>query len=64
MSNMATLRKARGMTQADLAAAIGVKRSTLAMWETGENMPPTRYLPMIADVLGCSIDELLKYESA
>lgn len=64
MSNMATFRKARHMSQADLAAIIGVKRSTLAMWETGANMPPTKYLVAIAEALGCTVDELLKPESA
>lgn len=60
MSNMATYRKVRHMTQAELAAIIGVKRSTLAMWESGANMPPTKYLLAIAEVLGCTVDELLK----
>lgn len=64
MSNMATFRKARHMSQADLAAIIGVKRSTLAMWETGANMPPTKYLVAIAEALDCTVDELLKPESA
>ena len=41
-------------------AIIGVKRSTLAMWESGANMPPTKYLLAIAEVLGCTVDELLK----
>ena len=63
-SNVATYRKARHMTQAELAAIIGVKRSTLAMWETGKVMPPTKYLVAIAEALGCTVDELLKPESA
>lgn len=62
MSNMATFRKARNMSQADLAAIIGVKRSTLAMWESGANMPPTKYLVAVAEALGCTVDELLKAE--
>lgn len=64
MSNMATYRKARHMTQDELAAIIGVKRSTLAMWETGANMPPTKYLVAIAEALGCTVDELLKPATA
>lgn len=64
MSNVATYRKARHMTQAELAAIIGVKRSTLAMWETGKVMPPTKYLLAIAEALDCTVDELLKPESA
>lgn len=60
MSNIATLRKARHMTQVELAERLGVSRSALAMWECGENLPPTKYLVQICDVLGCSLDELLR----
>lgn len=51
-------RKAAGMTQAQLAEAIGVERAALAMWEIGASWPPARLLPGLADVLLCSIDEL------
>lgn len=60
MSNIATLRKARNMTQAELADKLGVSRSALAMWECGENLPPTKHLIAICDVLDCSLDELLR----
>ena len=60
VSNIATLRKAQRMTQAELAEKLGVSRSALAMWECGDNLPPTKYLIAICDILGCSLDELLR----
>ena len=33
------LRKEKGMTQADLAKAVGVSCGTVAMWETGKRRP-------------------------
>ena len=58
LEGLAPRRKAAGMTQSQLAAAIGVERAALAMWEIGASWPPARLLPALADVLLCSIDEL------
>ena len=55
-------RKSRGMTQEELAELINVKRSTVAMWENGSNIPRTGTLIRIAQVLECTTDELLGYE--
>lgn len=55
------VRMARGMTQSELAEKIGVSRSTVAMWETGANVPNADKLPTVAKALGCkSIDELFE----
>ena len=58
LEGLAPRRKAAGMTQAQLAASIGVERAALAMWEIGASWPPARLLPALADVLICTIDEL------
>ena len=58
LEGLAPRRKAAGMTQAQLAEAIGVERPALAMWEIGANWPSARILPALADVLLCTIDEL------
>ena len=44
MTNLSRLRKAAHLTQEQLSEALAVNRSTLAMWETGANTPPTKYL--------------------
>lgn len=51
-------RTAGGMTQGDLAARLGVDRSTVAQWETGARTPTTDKLPALAEALGCGIADL------
>lgn len=52
-------REAAGLTQDALARELGVGRSTVAMWETGEALPRAGKLPELARILGCSVDDLL-----
>ena len=52
------MRLARGLTQAKLAEALDVDTSTVTKWETGEANPRADKLPLLAKILGCSIDEL------
>lgn len=58
MAGLAPRRTASGMTQKELAEALGVERGTVSMWEIGKSWPPARLLPALADLLLCSIDEL------
>lgn len=58
MKRLKELREQRDMLQGELAAAVGVSRSTVAMWESGAIMPGADKLPKLADALGCSIDAL------
>ena len=44
------LRKEKGMTQIDLAKAIGVSNGTVAMWETGRRKPSFELLEKLSDV--------------
>ena len=60
MAGLAKRRKACGYTQQDMAEALGVERGTVSMWEIGKTWPPARLLPLIADMLLCSIDDLYK----
>lgn len=53
------LRKVAGLTQADLAARVGVGRSTVAQWERGSSQPRLRLLDRIAETLGVGTDELV-----
>ena len=54
------IRKLKKLTQEQLARDLGVRRSTVAMWETGKAMPRAALLPKLADILGCTVDELLR----
>lgn len=62
MSRIATMRKKAGLTQELLADKLGVGRTTVTMWETEANTPPTKYLRPLAEIFGCTVDELLKDE--
>ena len=57
------LRKKCGLTQEKLAVALGVDRSTITCWETGRSKPRTEVLLKLSNVLGCTVDELLKEEN-
>lgn len=55
-----SLREEKGLTQEQLAQKLKLDRSTIAKWETGEAMPRTDKLPILAEILGCSISDLFK----
>lgn len=55
-------RSEHGIRQEGLARLLGVDRSTVAKWETGKSMPRAELLPKLADILGCTVDELLRKE--
>lgn len=52
-------RKSLGLTQDDLGRKLGVTNKAVSKWETGETLPDINLLPMLATVLGVTIDELL-----
>lgn len=56
--NLESLRKHAGMTQKELAELVHVKQNTVSQWESGKRQIPSSILPVIAQVLGCTIDEL------
>jgi transcriptional regulator with XRE-family HTH domain len=45
-------------TQRQIAAEAGVAVQIVTGWETGRNIPETMRLPVIAEIYGCSIDDL------
>jgi XRE family transcriptional regulator, regulator of sulfur utilization len=57
--NLSTLRHTRGLTQAALAKAADLPRSTVANLESGEGNPSLIVLVKVADALGVPVDELL-----
>ncbi len=54
------LRRARGLTQDDLAAACGVSRSAVAQWETDRAGQLRGNITRIAEALDASIEHLLQ----
>lgn len=56
--NLRTARKLRRVTQAELAAAVGVCRNTVSSWENGVTEPNLTALKIISDYLDVSLDDL------
>ena len=56
------LRKARGMTQEQLAAALGVSAPAVSKWETDSSYPDITLLCPLARALGTDVDSLLAFE--
>lgn len=51
-------REQAGLTQKQLAEAVGVDQSAVARWENDENNPTAARIMQIADVLGCNPGDL------
>lgn len=59
---IAALRRARGMTQEQLAERLGVTRQAVAKWEGAQGCPDVGSLLGLCDCLGVSVDALLRGE--
>ena len=57
--NIKQLRKAKGLSQEELAAKLGVVRQTISKWEVGDSTPEMEKLIAISDLFGISLDELV-----
>ena len=56
------LRKGRGFTQEELAERLGVTYQAISKWENAKAAPDITFLPIMADIFGCCIDELFSRE--
>jgi transcriptional regulator with XRE-family HTH domain len=63
-ARLTTLRKAAGLTQAQLAAELGISRRRIAYYEAESEHPPASLLRELARALNTTIDELLGSEPA
>lgn len=57
--NIKRLRKAKGLSQEELAIKMNVVRQTVSKWENGLSVPDSGMLILLADELGTSVSELL-----
>ena len=57
--NLKTLRKAKGLSQEELAIRLNVVRQTVSKWEKGLSVPDADLLIRLADIFEVSVSELL-----
>lgn len=57
--NIKTLRKAKGLSQEELAIRLNVVRQTVSKWEKGLSVPDSGMLASLADALDTSVSVLL-----
>ena len=60
---IAQLRKARNLTQQQLADQLNVTNRAISRWERGEGYPEITLLPKLADSLGVTTDEILGHRT-
>ncbi|MBE6923134.1 MAG: helix-turn-helix transcriptional regulator [Ruminococcaceae bacterium] len=58
-NRIAKFRKAKAMTQEDLANQLGVSSQAVSKWENDASCPDISLLPQLCKVLGVTTDELL-----
>lgn len=58
--NLSILRRRAGYTQETLAEALGVSRQAVGKWESGQALPEAATLLTLADLLGCTLDQLMR----
>lgn len=57
--NIKTLRKAKGLSQEELAIKLNVVRQTISKWEQGLSIPDSEMLVTLSDVLDTPVSTLL-----
>jgi DNA-binding XRE family transcriptional regulator len=62
-NRLAELRTARGLSAAELAAAIGVSRQTVYAIESGDYAPNTTVALRLAEALGVAVEEIFQLET-
>jgi transcriptional regulator with XRE-family HTH domain len=60
--NLLTLRKEKNWTQDEVAEKLGVSAQAVSKWETGASCPDISLLPVISDLYGVLVDDLLRDE--
>ena len=59
--NIQYFRKHKGLTQEQLAEALGISVAAVSKWERGVTTPELGYIIEMADLFGVSVDALLGY---
>ena len=63
-NNVKRLRQAAGMTQADLAARLGLTTPSITKWEKGQSNPDLLNVFRLAEIFECSVNEIICQDTA
>ena len=58
-TNFKAYRVRAGLTQQDVADAIGVSQVSVWQWENGDNLPRADKLIAISQLYGCTVEDLI-----
>ena len=58
MEGLRAMRKAAGLSMAELGKRLGVSAQAVARWENGTAWPSAWHIPRIAEILGCTMAAL------
>ena len=58
-NNLKNLRRIKKITQIELANKLSLSRTSIVMWESGQNYPSMDKLIELANIFDCSVDFLL-----
>ena len=61
--NIQNYRKKLGFTQEELAEKLGVTFQAVSKWENAKSTPDISFLPIMADLFDCSIDQLFSRDT-
>jgi transcriptional regulator with XRE-family HTH domain len=50
-------RRALRLTQSELASRMNMTRRSIIRWENGQTTPSPKKLQMLADVMGCAVED-------
>lgn len=56
---IALLRKGAGYSQEKLAGILCISPQAISKWENGHSLPDTSLLPVLAQIFGCTIDDII-----
>ncbi len=59
---IAECRKEKGLTQAQLAEMLGITNRAVSKWENSKSLPDVSIMTQLCEILGVSVNELLKGE--
>ena len=62
--NLKNIRKAKKVSQEELAEKLGVSRQSISKWETGENYPSMNNIMCLCDIFHCKINDIVHEDFA